>query len=110
MSDEAPNYDEIDRLEIERLIVDDLGCGSPQDARYKLDMITRKLAAVTAELDALRKDNARLRGAAEIGLEYAKGDLAQRKESFAGYPKQWEAEERDVATIEAALRGEERQP
>jgi hypothetical protein len=33
------------------LIVDDLGCGSPQDARYKLDRIIQKLAAVTAERD-----------------------------------------------------------
>jgi hypothetical protein len=53
VSNVAPNYDEIDRLEIERLIVDDLGCGSPQDARFKLDLIVRKLAAVTAERDAL---------------------------------------------------------
>jgi hypothetical protein len=51
VSEVAPNYDEIDRIEIERLIVDDLGCGSPQDARYKLDRIIQKLAAVTAERD-----------------------------------------------------------
>jgi len=45
----------------------------------------------------------RLIDAAELGLEYAKGELAQRKESFAGYPNQWKHEERDVRGIEAAL-------
>jgi hypothetical protein len=65
-----------------------------------------ELAAVVAERDALHEENTRLRRAAELGLEYAKGDLAQRKESFAGYPTCWIEEQRDVAFIEAALRGE----
>jgi hypothetical protein len=64
--------------------------------------LERRLAAVTAERDALRR-------AAEIGLEYAKGDLAQRKESFAGYPTCWVEQQRDVAFIDAALRGEVQQ-
>jgi len=59
VSEVAPDYDEIDRLEIERLIVDDLGCGSPQDARHQLGRIIQKLAAVTAERDELLQQNQR---------------------------------------------------
>jgi len=58
------------------------------------------------EVRALESERDALRRAAEIGLEYAKGDLAQRKESFAGYPTCWIEEQRDVSFIESALRGE----
>lgn len=56
MKEEAPNYDEIDRFEIERLIVDDLGCGSPQDARFQLDRIIRLWRANMEELNQLKED------------------------------------------------------
>jgi hypothetical protein len=58
-----------------------------------------RLMALTAENDPLRR-------AAELGLEYAKNELAQRKESFAGYPTRWVGEQFNVAFIQAALRGE----
>jgi hypothetical protein len=53
----------------------------------------------------LRKDNARLREAAELGLEYVQGELAQRMRSFRGYPEKWKAEATDVEHIEHLLRG-----
>jgi Tat protein secretion system quality control protein TatD with DNase activity len=62
--------------------------------------------AAVERLERLEAEHGRLRRAAEIGLEYAKGDLAQRKESFAGYPTCWIEQQRDVAFIEDAMRGE----
>jgi hypothetical protein len=62
-------------------------------------VLERELATVTSERDRLRR-------AAEIGLEYAKDELGRRKESFAGYPTCWVEQQRDVAFIDAALRGE----
>jgi hypothetical protein len=62
--------------------------------------LERELNAVTAERDALRK-------AAELGLEYVETELERRKKMvYHGYPSRWELEERYVAEIKAALRGE----
>jgi hypothetical protein len=55
------------------------------------------------ELDALREDNARLREAAELGLEYAKAELDRLKSEFDGYPSKWELDEIYVRLIEYAL-------
>jgi hypothetical protein len=69
------------------------------DSSEIITELAGRLAAVTAGRD-------RLRSAAEIGLVYVKSELERCKESFAGYPTCWIEEQRDVAFIDAALRGE----
>jgi NurA-like 5'-3' nuclease len=65
----------------------------------KINELKKKLTAVTAERDRLRR-------AAELGLEYAETELQHRKRVYAGYPSRWELDEIYVGEIKAALRGE----
>jgi len=58
---------------------------------------------VEAERDRLIAENSRLRAAAELGLEYAESELADRKRTFDGYPSKWELDEQYVKQIKAAL-------
>jgi hypothetical protein len=61
--------------------------------------VGRGLAALKAENDALRK-------AVAMGLEYAESALERLKMENKGWPSRWELDERYVAEIKAALRGE----
>jgi hypothetical protein len=68
--------------------------------------IAAELAWRDRQLDIIAAERDRLRKAAELGLWYAREDLARRKASPAEMRGRWMETQRAVDCLESALRGE----
>lgn len=73
------------------------------DQKQRCECSDEDACAFVRERDALREDKARLLEAATLGLEYVREVLAQKRQSFAGYPDRHAQEEADEAMINAAI-------